>query len=641
MGMSLVFGAATGLRANPDPFGLPDTLEVKSSSGGVGDTVKLPVRVFNDEYLGYVGLPVTYRKDKLSLVKVDFQSPRLSSILPAIFPIAPVDSTGSDSILNNSDPNLGSVRVGIFFPPSARLGPGDGVLFYLKFQVKATALVGENLNIDTATILVKKMPTSRISLQFIDTLGDSTFAPVFKPGAIQVLAANLPPSFSVLPSSYTVAEGDSLAFNVTATDPEGDPIILKSVLLPPGATFVDLGGGMGRFRFLPPYLGAGSASGSPYSASISAEDARHRVFYTFQVNVTNVNRPPSILAPGTLTGTAGDSIKFSVSATDPDSEQVTISASGLPAGAVLAGTNPVQFLWKPALSDTGTRAVLFTGTDPGGLTASKTVFVVVSPTVSYAMRIDSVPGALGQPVTAAVRVTNADPVGGFDIRVSYDPTAESLLSVQRGSRIADPTQWEMFSAGTLDTLGLREVHIVGIANTIIPGYAPPLPPGSGPLATLNFQVRNEARLSGSFLPVIFVFHSQKDNAFSDSSGNVFIGQGVVRYSNGGVNLASTGISDGPGTRPREFWLGQNYPNPFNPTTTIEFNLPSSGSASLTIYDILGRTVARPVSRQLAAGKHEVVWDGRDQNGLPAASGVYFYRLVCGEFMETKKMIMVK
>ncbi len=76
----------------------------------------------------------------------------------------------------------------------------------------------------------------------------------------------------------------------------------------------------------------------------------------------------------------------------------------------------------------------------------------------------------------------------------------------------------------------------------------------------------------------------------------------------------------------DFELHQNYPNPFNPSTVITMRLTRSADVTLTIFDALGRTVRTLLSGPLAAGTHQVTWDGRNHRGEPAASGTYFYRL---------------
>ena len=88
-------------------------------------------------------------------------------------------------------------------------------------------------------------------------------------------------------------------------------------------------------------------------------------------------------------------------------------------------------------------------------------------------------------------------------------------------------------------------------------------------------------------------------------------------------------------------LEQNSPNPFNPTTTIRYELGAPGHVMLRVYDLRGRVVRTLVDATRAAGPHSVEWNGRDDGGVRAASGVYFYRLDAGGSVVSKKMVLVE
>jgi len=88
--------------------------------------------------------------------------------------------------------------------------------------------------------------------------------------------------------------------------------------------------------------------------------------------------------------------------------------------------------------------------------------------------------------------------------------------------------------------------------------------------------------------------------------------------------------------PGSFQLDQNYPNPFNPSTTIKYALPTTNYVELIVYNILGQKVAVLVSANQPAGKYKIEWDASDY-----ANGMYYYRLSAGNFVETKKMILVQ
>ncbi len=95
------------------------------------------------------------------------------------------------------------------------------------------------------------------------------------------------------------------------------------------------------------------------------------------------------------------------------------------------------------------------------------------------------------------------------------------------------------------------------------------------------------------------------------------------------------------SQPLRFELQQNYPNPFNPSTTIRFELPFSGLVTLKIYDVLGNEIVKLVDEELVAGKHEVEFNSHSVEVRNLSSGVYFYQLRAGDFVETKKMILLK
>jgi hypothetical protein len=98
-----------------------------------------------------------------------------------------------------------------------------------------------------------------------------------------------------------------------------------------------------------------------------------------------------------------------------------------------------------------------------------------------------------------------------------------------------------------------------------------------------------------------------------------------------------GIENTGSAIPRKFMLYQNYPNPFNPATTISFDIPKDCSLTITIFDILGRQVAVLAKNEFKkAGSYRVAWDASD-----FSSGVYFYRLESGSFVDTKKMVLMK
>jgi hypothetical protein len=85
----------------------------------------------------------------------------------------------------------------------------------------------------------------------------------------------------------------------------------------------------------------------------------------------------------------------------------------------------------------------------------------------------------------------------------------------------------------------------------------------------------------------------------------------------------------------------NNPNPFNPSTTISYTLPEQAHVKLEVYNVAGRRIANLVDAVQGPGDHRVVWDGKNSNGVPATSGIYFYRITAGDTRISKKMILVR
>jgi len=90
-----------------------------------------------------------------------------------------------------------------------------------------------------------------------------------------------------------------------------------------------------------------------------------------------------------------------------------------------------------------------------------------------------------------------------------------------------------------------------------------------------------------------------------------------------------------------FRLGQNSPNPFNPSTTIAFTIPEDNNVKLVVYDATGSHVRTLVDQRLRANFYKVQWDGRNEAGRMAASGVYFNRLEAGRNVQSKKMLLLR
>ncbi|MEJ2618253.1 MAG: T9SS type A sorting domain-containing protein [Ignavibacteriaceae bacterium] len=124
----------------------------------------------------------------------------------------------------------------------------------------------------------------------------------------------------------------------------------------------------------------------------------------------------------------------------------------------------------------------------------------------------------------------------------------------------------------------------------------------------------------------------------NSSYNYFVFT-IVRYEGDSPATLKTEKSN---EEPLSYKLDQNYPNPFNPATNIEFRISDFGFVTLKVYDVLGREVATLVNGEKSPGAYKVKFNAQQTiNNKQLSSGVYFYRLKCGDFVQTKKMILLR
>ena len=124
--------------------------------------------------------------------------------------------------------------------------------------------------------------------------------------------------------------------------------------------------------------------------------------------------------------------------------------------------------------------------------------------------------------------------------------------------------------------------------------------------------------------------SLESSTLFDYTGNMTI-EGIIVSDIEGNAIPSSSI-----IVPATYALESAYPNPFNPTTTLNFALPVKTNVILEVYDINGRIINELINTNMDAGYHSVIWNA-DNN----ASGVYFVKMVAGEFVNTQKLMLVK
>jgi len=127
-------------------------------------------------------------------------------------------------------------------------------------------------------------------------------------------------------------------------------------------------------------------------------------------------------------------------------------------------------------------------------------------------------------------------------------------------------------------------------------------------------------------------------------------RGLFTYSFGSFKISvrnqndwgeAVGINPDFNAVPLSYQLKQNYPNPFNPETKIYFEIPKSHDVAIVIYNVLGQKVRTLVKENFQAGQHIVNWNGQNDYGSAVSTGVYFYRIKAGDFIDSKKMVLVR
>lgn len=190
------------------------------------------------------------------------------------------------------------------------------------------------------------------------------------------------------------------------------------------------------------------------------------------------------------------------------------------------------------------------------------------------------------------------------------------------------TNWITQTSGT--SAWLRSVHFednnkgwaVGGG-----GFGYPAPP-SIILNTTDGGENWNSQTSGTFATLSSVHFTDNNTGWAVGSGGT-----ILHTTNGGVSFIEEEEID---EIPTNYILSQNYPNPFNPSTKIRYSVPQSSQVVIKVFDILGREIETLVNEEKLAGEYEIEF-----NASELGSGVYFYKLQAGSFVETKKMILLK
>ena len=162
----------------------------------------------------------------------------------------------------------------------------------------------------------------------------------------------------------------------------------------------------------------------------------------------------------------------------------------------------------------------------------------------------------------------------------------------------------------------------------------------------------EIKLSGSGEQIAIFMPDSNTVVDTLTYGEQTVDVSYGRYPNGSDTWQQMNPTPGTSNTEELFTMDSNtilnsyrlypaYPNPFNPETTIRYDLPEQTFVGITIYDVLGRKVRTIVNEQQDSGQRSIIWNAKDKNGQPVSAGIYLYQIQAGDFVQTKKLILIK
>ena len=208
-------------------------------------------------------------------------------------------------------------------------------------------------------------------------------------------------------------------------------------------------------------------------------------------------------------------------------------------------------------------------------------------------------------------------LAGVQVEISFDPAEVTMLDPALTPLTND---FQLF-CGTKD--GIQKIGVLDLTGEKL------IPKGEGALVYL--RARGEDLSSIKVQKLLLV----------DANASYVALELPVELNLQPVKNSSQAKPEFTESKPEHFSLSQNHPNPFNPQTCIRYALPQDADVKLVIYNVLGQKVKTLVNEPQSAGYKTVWWDGNDERGDQASSGIYFYRLEADKFSEVKKMMLVK
>jgi hypothetical protein len=402
----------------------------------------------------------------------------------------------------------------------------------------------------------------------------------------------------------------------------------------------------------------------PQEVEIDAVDASNApTFYrTIVVNSAPAFEPE---LPHNLTKEAEQNISFEISAVDPDGDAVFYLTRNFPEGAEINTETPRMFDWTPTVDQVGDYSLTIIAMDEFGASDSSIVNITVgvrnhAPVITSFSPPDTIRTiGYGHSEIFEVRASDVDgdPLNyTWEVDGSYagDSYISQIAFIQEqfpdSTVIVEVKISDIYNAETSmrwyihlsvkASVELSQFMAVADDNSVNVEWQTSKEEG-----TVGFYVLKSTRKSGPFEAVnTELIPSRSDGQYRYIDKDVKAGSKYY-YKLREIDIYGTSTDHGQIEAqialPTSVALAQNYPNPFNPTTTIRFELPATNNVSLSVFNATGQLVRTLANGEFAAGVHQLIWDARDDAGMHAPSGIYYYRMTTGGFSQTRKLLLLK
>ena len=394
--------------------------------------------------------------------------------------------------------------------------------------------------------------------------------------------------------------------------------------------------------------------------------------YQLTFTVTGVtNNFPLIDTIEDKTISENQRLQFPVNASDLDGDNLSYSADDLPEGASFDAVGTRRFSWTPNPSQAGEYIVHFKVEDGKDGFDDEAVNIIVTNNnrelqiISFQPAENLVVGHkdVGEMIDFSIEVSDQDTDDEIFHSWYYNDVLVSTTKGNNKSTFILDINDELISKGrqlvsVIVSDGYAEKEkvwdlAVKIPVELVNFSAEALPRKGVSLSwETNFEINNAGfnllrsqSANGAYRRVnksLITANETKEYRFNDS--NVKVGE-TYYYKLEDISInGDRSMHDAIRinvTRPDCFELSQNYPNPFNPTTKINYQLPEHCLVTLKIYNLLGREVITLTNKEKEAGYHTVMWNGLDKQGNQVSSGIFYYRIIAGSFVQSKKMVLIR